>query len=82
MGRETRDGPRVARRARAVLVDDADLVIRDRMSASDEFDGIVIVRPGRFGEPARVQGQPIDAVDDRNRPGGGNVTATAFSARP
>ena len=51
------------------IVDDADLVLGDRMSAGDELDGIDIFRPRRFGDPARAQRNSINVVDDRRPPG-------------
>ena len=66
----------------AHIVDDADLVLGDRMAAGDDLDGVEIIRPAGSAIPRVLKADSIDAVDQRRRPGGGKVTATAFSASP
>ena len=52
----------------AHVIDDADFMIRYRLPTGDKFDGVRIIERCRLSNPARVQGGPVHAVDDRRTP--------------
>ena len=65
MDREIRAALPALSQLSAHIIDDADFVIGDRLPASDNLDGVEVIRPCGFGGPSRAQSRSIHPVDPR-----------------